>query len=128
MQNLLKVISSSRFLDFMEEICRQNMEIESLRAAVRRLELRGELEVVVNTIGEFVVQGVNSQHSDNIDQNNIDQNNIDQTLVQSSYAFQGLPLKLRKSSASTSESINENLDRNEEINEKVEKKVENEEN
>lgn len=116
MQNLLKVISSSRFLDFMEEICRQNMEIESLRAAVRRLELRGELEVVVNTIGEFVVQGVNSQHSDN----------IDQTLVQSSYGFQGLPLKLRKSSASISESklINENLDRNEEINEKVEKKVE----
>ncbi len=117
LQNLLKVISSSKFLDFMEEVCRQNMEMESLKAAVRRLELLGELEVVVNAIGEFVVQGVNLQYSDN----------TDQTLIQSSYSFQGLPLKLRKSNSSIiskSKLLNENLYGIEDINVKEEKKVE----
>lgn len=106
--NLLKIISSSRFLDYKEEICRQNMEIESLKAAVRRLELVGELEVVLNADGEFMVQGVSTQSSSHIDQN----------LFESPFGLQGLPLKLRKSNSLINKIkvAHENHEGNEEIN------------
>jgi len=106
--NLLKIISSSRFLDYKEEICRQNMEIESLKAAVRRLELVGELEVVLNADGEFMVQGVSTQSS----------SHIDQSLFESPFGLQGLPLKLRKSNSLINKIkvSHKNHDGNEEIN------------
>jgi hypothetical protein len=82
--NLVDYVTTSNFLNGKEEACRRSMSVQDIKAAIRRLELQGEIEVSLNGVGEVLIQSMKPCRS------------VGDPWDDSKWNEKSLPLRLRK--------------------------------
>jgi hypothetical protein len=55
LSQLIKVISTSTFINPIEEFCRVNMNLSCIKSAIRRLELEGEAQITRNSNDDIII-------------------------------------------------------------------------